>query len=632
MFRNKLLFHLLILFVVFLLSNAAGRAGAFEEIGSEEELMFLEIPVVTASSKREQPVTEAASSVKIITAEDIRMSGATNLGDVLRSVAGIDVRESESGQHVIGIRGFADTAHVLVTIDGNNVFMYHANHIFLDWAPIDLEEIGRVEIIKGPGGVFYGGSSFSGVINIVTKTPKEIDGTQINAYVGNLDTKRLNIIHGGTYKNLEYSLSAGRRRAREWEKPKLPQEKNHHSVNHFSGTAILHPDDISSLTSSYRYSKAENVISSVCYPETTFISLRYDRPDFWVRMFYNNHEKTFWDDTFEVKDTNCEVEIFRSFRWGANITSIGGYAKKTDWEVRARKGDLQGNKEDHGVKSYALNIENEFRLNEQFILTLGGRLEHYSMLDYLGLGRGSIIYNPSQRQSLRFTISSGYFIPSLFQHTNHGEAYPFAVGNSSLNEEKIITFELAYFNQITDRLKLNAATFYNEYSDLIDNTQSGPMENTADASQYGGELELDFLFTNELTGFVNYSYQKIRRDDFIGLEMDPEHKVNCGLRFKSEKWSLSSAFHYVDTYYELYLTSNPVFGRVGTKPARVDAYTTFEARVGYNISDNIELSVAAYNMFNDKHYESNPPNNEPGNWHTGDKIGRRFIFGASWRF
>ena len=632
MYRNKFLFTLLILFVVFLLSNHAGLASAFEEIGSEEELMFLEIPVVTASSKREQLVTEAASSVRIITSEDIRMSGATNLGDVLRSVAGIDVRESESGQHVIGIRGFADTAHVLVTIDGNNVFMYHANHIFLDWAPIDLEEISRVEILKGPGGVFYGGSSFSGVINIVTKTPEEINGTQVNAYAGNWDTERVNIIHGGSYKNLEYSFSAGRRRAREWEKPKLPVEKNHHSVNHFSGTAILHPDDISSLTSSYRYSKAENVISSVCYPETTFISLRYDRPDFWIRMFYNNHEKTFWDDTFAVKDTNSEVEIFRSFRWGTNITSIGGYAKKTDWEVRARKGSLAGNKEDHDVESYALNIENEYRFNEQFIFVLGGRLEHYSMLDYMGLGRGSIIYNPSQSQSLRFTISSGYFIPSLFQHTNHGKAYPFAVGDSSLDEENIVTFELAYFNQITDRLKLNTTIFYNEYSDLIDNTQSGPMQNTADASQYGGELEFNFLLTNELTGFVNYSYQTIRRDGFIDLEMDPEHKVNCGLRFKSEKWSLSTAFHYVDSYYELYLTSNPVFGRVNPKPAKVDAYTTFEAKVGYNISDKIELSAAAYNMFNERHYESNPPNNEPGNWHTGDRIGRRFIFGVSWRF
>ena len=108
--------------------------------------------------------------------------------------------------------------------------------------------------------------------------------------------------------------------------------------------------------------------------------------------------------------------------------------------------------------------------------------------------------------------------------------------------------------------------------------------------------------------------------------------MNCGLRFKSEKWSLSTTFHYVDTYYELYLTSNPVFGRVNPKPAKGDAYTTFEAKVGYNISDKMELSAAAYNMFNNRHYESNSPDNEPGNWHTGDKIGRRFIFGVSWRF
>lgn len=632
MFRNKFLFALLTMLVVFLLSIQTGWTSIFEEIGSEQELMFLDIPVVTVSSKREQPVTETASSVKIITAEDIRMSGATNLGDVLRSVAGIDVRESESSQHVIGIRGFADTAHVLVTIDGNNVFLYHTNHIFLDWAPIDLEEISRLEIIKGPGGVFYGSSSFSGVINIVTKTPEEIDGTQVNAYAGNWDTERVNIIHGGSYENLEYSFSAGHRRAREWEKPKLPQEKNHHSVKHFSGTAALHLDDISSLTSSYRYSRAENVISSVCYPETTFASLRYDRPDLWARIFYSNHEKTFWDNTFTLKDTNYEVEIFRLFRWGANITSIGGYAKKTDWNIRARKGPLDGSKEDHDVENYAFNIENEYRLNEQFILTLGGRLEYYSMLDYLGLGRGSIIYHPSQNQFLRFTISSGYFIPSLFQHTNNGTAYPYSLGNSSLDEEEIITFELAYFNQITDRLKLNAAIFYNDYSNLIDNTLSGPMQNTADASQHGGELELDFLLTNKLTGFVNYSYQKIRRDDFIDLEMDPEHKVNCGLRFKSEKWSLSAAFHYVNTYYELYSTSNPAVGRAGQEPVKVDAYTTFEARIGYNLSDNIEISAAAYNMFNERHYESNSPNNDPDNWHTGDRIGRRFIFGASWRF
>jgi len=120
----------------------------------EEELLFMEIPVVFASSKRLQPITEAASNIEIITAEDIRESGATNIGDVLRSVAGIDVRESDAGQHVIGVRGFCDTGHLLVTLDGNNVFMYHANHIFLDWAPVDLEEVDHIEIIKGPGAIF----------------------------------------------------------------------------------------------------------------------------------------------------------------------------------------------------------------------------------------------------------------------------------------------------------------------------------------------------------------------------------------------------------------------------------------------------------------------------------------------
>ena len=87
--------------------------------GGKEDLLFMEIPMVVASSKREQPLVEAASSVKIVTAEDIKNSGATNLGDVLRSVAGLDIREAHAGQHVIGIRGFSDTAHVLVTIDGN---------------------------------------------------------------------------------------------------------------------------------------------------------------------------------------------------------------------------------------------------------------------------------------------------------------------------------------------------------------------------------------------------------------------------------------------------------------------------------------------------------------------------------
>lgn len=117
---------------------------------SLEELM--EVPVVFASSKRLQPITEAASSVEIITAEDIRQSGALNIADVLRNVAGVQIRQTSVSSHAVGVRGFADAQHVLITLNGNSAYLHHVNHTYLDLIPVALEEIERIEIVKGPGG------------------------------------------------------------------------------------------------------------------------------------------------------------------------------------------------------------------------------------------------------------------------------------------------------------------------------------------------------------------------------------------------------------------------------------------------------------------------------------------------
>jgi len=614
---------LLVLALVGLLNKASGQ-----EKLSEEEVIFMEVKEVVSPSKRLQPITEAASSIEIITAEDIKNSGATNIGDVLRNVAGIDIRESDAGQHVIGIRGFADTGHVLVTLDGNNVFMYHANHIFLDWAPLDLEEIDHIEIIKGPGAVFYGGSAFSGVINIITKKPGQLDGTQVNIVGGNYDTVRTNIIHSGSYKDLDYSISEGYRGAKEWEPPKIPQERENFSVGYFSTKAIYQIGEGESISLMGRFSAAKNVISSVCQPKTTFLSLRYGREDTWLRLFYNHHQKTFWNDTYGVEDSNYELESYHSLRWGKNITSIGGYAKKTSWAVEGLQEGVEGKREAHDVKGYAINLENEHRFNNQLILTLGARGEYYSLLKYLGLSRGSIIYKPKENQNLRFTIASGYYIPSLFQHTNEGKVYPFALGNPSLKEEGITSYELSHYSLLKEGLKLTTSLFYNDYRGLIDNPSgTATPRNIADAKQYGGEAELDFILTNWLNGFFNYSYQYIKRDDFGTLQVDPRNKFNFGLKAYFDKWLLNLAFHYVDKYYEMYLTSNPVFGRVPSGPSMVDSYTTLDTQIAFCPYDNLELKIAAYNLFNNRHYESNKEG-----WHTGDKISRRITLGVSYNF
>ncbi|MCK4304043.1 MAG: TonB-dependent receptor [Candidatus Eisenbacteria sp.] len=597
---------------------------------TEDELLFMEIPIVFASSKRLQPITEAASSIDIITAEDIRRSGATNLADVLRSVPGIDVRESDAGQHVVGVRGFCDTGHVLVTLDGNNVFMYHANHIFLDWAPFDLEEIDHIEIIKGPGAIFYGGNAFSGVINIITKTPEQLRGLKANFVGGNWNTIRGNVGYAGSRGNVSYHLSCGHRESEQWEEPKRPQERDGHTVDYATCKVVCTTSDQSSISLMGRYSDAQNVISSVCNPTTIFAAARYDRPDTWLRFFFNNHEKTFWNDTYEVKDSNCETEFFRAIRWGQSVTSFGGFVKHTVWEVNTLKetfegGPVIGSTEWHDIDDAAVNVEHEQHLGDQFILTLGARGEYQTHLDYLGLGRGCLIYKPSPQTSLRFTVASGYYLPSLFQQTNAGIAYPFAKGNPDLDEEGITSYELSYYGRLGNGISLKATAYYNEYRDLIDNTQMGPAMNVSDGYQKGAELDCEAMLAAGVTVFANYTYQTLHRDDFGDLPLDPEHKVNVGMQVDSGRWSFTAMGHYVDHYYEMYLTSNPVFGRVGAGPSHVDSYNTVDAQLAYGAADCLKFSINASNIFNQRHYESNHP---PDGWHTGDVVGRRITAGV----
>ncbi len=188
-----------------------------------------------------------------------------------------------------------------------------------------------------------------------------------------------------------------------------------------------------------------------------------------------------------------------------------------------------------------------------------------------------------------------------------------------------------------NRLTLRAALFYNEYRDLIDNTQLGPAENTADAQQVGGELSLDYQLTKWLDVFASYAWQETEHDDFEDYTVDPEHKINAGLRLHHGRLHGMFAAYYVSAYDEIYLTSNPVFGRVvnadtgEARPAHVDSYMIVDARVAFRPADNLEVFVAGSNIFKDEHYESNPPNGNAGNWHTGDPIGRLITLGVSFR-
>jgi iron complex outermembrane recepter protein len=138
---------------------------------------------VTTVSKKEQALRTAGAAVFVITQEDIRESGATNIPDLLRLVPGVNVAHQSTNTWAVSIRGFNDSFadKVLVLIDGRSVYNPITSGVSWDQQDVPLEDIERIEVIRGPGGTVWGANAMNGVINIITKNAKDTQGGTIVA-------------------------------------------------------------------------------------------------------------------------------------------------------------------------------------------------------------------------------------------------------------------------------------------------------------------------------------------------------------------------------------------------------------------------------------------------------------------
>src|SRR5258708_8432799 len=136
--------------------------------------------------KREQKVSSAGAGIYVITQADIRSSGATNVPDLLRMAPGVDVAQINANVWAITIRGFNGLYgdKVLVLIDGRSVYSPSFSGVFWDAQDVPLEDIERIEVIRGPGGTVWGANAMNGVINIITKSARNTKGGIIGAGTG----------------------------------------------------------------------------------------------------------------------------------------------------------------------------------------------------------------------------------------------------------------------------------------------------------------------------------------------------------------------------------------------------------------------------------------------------------------
>ena len=207
-----------VLFAAALLLALGSSALAQEPAGgildlSLEDLLNVE---VTSVSRRAQALRDAPSAIHVATAEDIRRTGATSIPEALRIVPGVQVSQLDSSRWAVSIRGFNNRFNdkLLVMIDGRSVYTPVFSGVYWEAQDIMIEDIERIEVIRGPGGAMWGSNAVNGVINIITKAASETQGGLLSAWGGTQDAATALRYGGKAGDGLHYRVNGRFRRGR----------------------------------------------------------------------------------------------------------------------------------------------------------------------------------------------------------------------------------------------------------------------------------------------------------------------------------------------------------------------------------------------------------------------------------
>ena len=164
---------------------------------------------ITSASKEPEEVWNTPAAIYVLTQEDIRRSGATTIPELLRLLPGVEVARIDSDHWAVGIRGFGSqfSKSVLVLIDGRSIYSPLFAGVYWQVQDTLLEDIDRIEVIRGPGGTIWGANAVNGVINIITKSAKDTHGTLATLSGGNVDQGIGGVRYGGAKgQGLDYRI------------------------------------------------------------------------------------------------------------------------------------------------------------------------------------------------------------------------------------------------------------------------------------------------------------------------------------------------------------------------------------------------------------------------------------------
>lgn len=582
---------------------------------SIEELMNIEVTSVTRSP---QKLASVASAIQVITAEDIRRSGATNIPEALRLASNLQVSQLNSSSWIISARGFNTVFanKLLVLIDGRTVYTPLFAGVLWDQQHVLLDDVDRIEVISGPGASMWGANAVNGVINIITKNVADTQGLYASASVGTFLERSAAIRYGGKLSNKLSFRVYGQHQSRNH--TYLPEGLDNNDAwssqqaglrlayEHSSKDLLTIEGDLYSgereTTPTPSPFDGQNLIARWTHTDS-------DRASYTIQTYYDrywrNDRVAFAD---ELNTFDIDFQYARPVGEKHNILLGGGYRHVTDHVYnRTTFGAIAPGRRVMPV--YSFFIQDEFKLSAAWNVIVGTRMLHnvFSGFEFQpnlrvawSLDANSTLWaavSRAIRQPSR--LDKDYFLPVDPQPPS----IPSVAGGPNFDSEKLWSYELGYKIQPNAISSISISTFYHDYSDVysvepLPGTFTYQIQNGSDAESWGLELSGFYQIASwwRLRAGFTYFDKDLRAKP--GRMHDPSYLANdvkhqaLAQSMIDLPWSLR--FDLVARYLD-YIP--PSFAT-----ARVPEYTTFDVRFAWE-GKHVELAVIGQNLASDRHAE-----------------------------
>jgi iron complex outermembrane receptor protein len=524
--------------------------SADEEGEIIDEFAFLqEEDIIFSAAKHEQDIAESPSAVTVITREQIENSACVDLICLLRGVPEVDVRRVVSSYAAVGARALTGETgdQVLLLVDGMELNEEVFGMPYWQGMSVHLEDIERIEVIRGPGSALYGANAFSAIVSVTTRQ-SERSRADIFLGAGEHDSLGLHLrLDQRLSESLRLHVSAGRQNSGHW----VIRGQRDREINRARlrlthegkwGTSLIQGSFV--MPVSRIFTKLGMVdVHSGAYFSNVLVSHRsenwkaqvYYRAfggefTFDVPLYFQGSQLGKLPERIDAYSSNLDAEFQLNWSlWEDNLLISGCNYR---WNSYLSELNVPDETHQHRIGFF---VQDEQRLGDALILTGGVRFDWNNISPIALSPRMAVVWKAAPNQHLRAAFGTAFRKPSFLNTAIHvknveeqiagiSDFFERSIGNKKLENERLTSFELGYIGRFLDKkLAAEADVFYNQYRDTIafhsdiaigglgmpDLTQSTlEFRNQGmDVDSVGGSVSLTYQIRESLRANMNYTYR-----------------------------------------------------------------------------------------------------------------------------